>query len=134
MATQRRTPPTPRVAPASLKMYSTPGLSRRAPVSSMSARAVTSRAAAARPRPVRIAGLSQRVPRAAGQSVTAPARLGSKAFRAGLASDTVDIAGGLVSGTATAAVAVADKTASMVPNAMGGKQMQKGAHHTVQYR
>jgi hypothetical protein len=53
---------------------------------------------------------------------------------AGLASDTVDIAGGLVSGTATAAVAVADKTASMVPNAMGGKQMQKGTHHTVQYR
>jgi hypothetical protein len=45
---------------------------------------------------------------------------------AGLAGDTVDIAANVVSGTASTAVAMADKTVSMIPNAMGSKQLQKG--------
>jgi hypothetical protein len=45
---------------------------------------------------------------------------------AGLAMDTVDIAGGLVTGSTATAIAMADKTASIMPDMVGGKVVQKG--------
>lgn len=44
----------------------------------------------------------------------------------GLASDAASIGDGLVSATADATIKAADKSASMVPDAMGSKQLQKG--------
>ena len=45
---------------------------------------------------------------------------------AGIATDAVDIAGGLVSGSSTTAIAIADKTAAYMPDLVGGKVIQKG--------
>ena len=45
---------------------------------------------------------------------------------AGLAMDTVDIAGGLVAGSTATAIAMADKTAAIMPDLVGGKVVQRG--------